>query len=186
MTEVRFNLAISLDDYVAGPDRTLEAPLAAFRGGHGLEGGEVDASTQIVEASLRDVGAVIVGRNMFGGYPGAWSDDRRGPAGGATTTLSLSGIRLDASVRASIHPCADRCLAPARSAGCCVSRNASEPRRAGQHNAALRQGVSAQRSLCTLQYTVTDALIDRSVSDERSGGGSPIHAHRKRIAASWC
>jgi dihydrofolate reductase len=89
MTKVRFNLSISLDGYAAGPDQGLENPLgvgglhlhdwvfplAAFRDAHGGEGGEVNASTQIVEEMRADVGAVIMGRNMFGGYPGPWRDD---------------------------------------------------------------------------------------------------------------
>jgi len=89
MTKVRFNLAISLDGYLAGPNQSLENPLgigglqlhdwafplAAFRQMHGLEGGEVNPSTQIIEESTANVGAVIMGRNMFGGYPGPWRDD---------------------------------------------------------------------------------------------------------------
>jgi dihydrofolate reductase len=89
MTKLRFNLTISLDGYLAGPNQSLDDPLgvgglqlhewafalAAFRAEHGLEGGEVNASTQIIEESTTDVGAVIMGRNMFGGYPGAWRDD---------------------------------------------------------------------------------------------------------------
>jgi dihydrofolate reductase len=89
MTKLRFNLAISLDGYLAGPNQSLENPLgvgglhlhdwafplAAFRKIHGLEGGEVNPSAQIVEESTANVGAVIMGRNMFGGSPGPWRDD---------------------------------------------------------------------------------------------------------------
>jgi dihydrofolate reductase len=91
MTKVRFNLSISLDGYVAGPDQGLENPLgvgglrlhdwalalAAWRDAHGEggAGGEVNASTRIIEEMRADVGAVIMGRNMFGGYPGPWRDD---------------------------------------------------------------------------------------------------------------
>jgi dihydrofolate reductase len=89
MTKLRFNLAISLDGYLAGPNQSLENPLgvgglqlhdwafplAAFRQMHGLEGGEVNSSTQIIEESTANVGAVIMGRNMFGGYPGPWRED---------------------------------------------------------------------------------------------------------------
>ena len=50
-------------------------PLRAFREGHGKEGGEVNASTPIAEGILGNVGAVIMGRNMFGGGPGPWGDD---------------------------------------------------------------------------------------------------------------
>jgi dihydrofolate reductase len=52
-------------------------PLAAFRREHGgaEARGEVNASTQIIEEAVANVGAVIMGRNMFGGYPGPWRDD---------------------------------------------------------------------------------------------------------------
>ena len=47
---------------------------------HGLEGGEVNESTRVVEESLANIGATIMGRNMFGGHPGAW--DARQPWNG--------------------------------------------------------------------------------------------------------
>ena len=48
--------------------------LAIWREAHGLDGGEVNASTRVVEESLANVGAVIMGRNMFGGGTGPWGD----------------------------------------------------------------------------------------------------------------
>src|SRR4051794_3364614 len=94
MSNVRFNLSISLDGYLAGPSQSLDNPLgvggmhlhewafplAAFQREHGAEPsadepGLINASTQIVEEQIANVGAVIMGRNMFGGYPGAWRSD---------------------------------------------------------------------------------------------------------------
>jgi dihydrofolate reductase len=89
MGKIRFNLSISLDGYLAGPEQSLESPLgvggehlhdwafplAKWRAAHGEEGGVDNASTQIVEEQTANVGAVIMGRNMFGGYPGAWQTD---------------------------------------------------------------------------------------------------------------
>jgi dihydrofolate reductase len=86
---VQFQLAVSLDGYVAGPDQSEDNPLgvggmelhqwvlklAAWRKQHGLEGGEVDASTAVVEEAQANVGAVVMGRNMFGGGPGPWPQD---------------------------------------------------------------------------------------------------------------
>jgi dihydrofolate reductase len=80
---------MSLDGFVAGPNQSEEYPLgvggeqlhdwafrlAAFREPHGLEGGEVNASTPVIEESLQNVGATVMGRNMFGGGPGPWGDD---------------------------------------------------------------------------------------------------------------
>jgi dihydrofolate reductase len=78
---------MSLDGYVAGPNQSVENPLGeggrglhqwafaleAWRRPHGLEGGEVNASTAIMEASLENVGATIMGRGMFGGS-GSWEE----------------------------------------------------------------------------------------------------------------
>jgi dihydrofolate reductase len=77
---------MSLDGYTAGPQQSKKNPLgvggqrlhewvfplAAWRAMHGLEGGEVNESTRVVEESLANIGATIMGRNMFGGHPGPW------------------------------------------------------------------------------------------------------------------
>ncbi|HEX6263171.1 MAG TPA: dihydrofolate reductase family protein [Actinomycetota bacterium] len=89
MGKVRFQLAISLDGYVAGPDQSEEHPLGvggmklhewvieleAWRRQHGMDGGAVNASTQVVEEAQANVGAYVMGRNMFGGGPGPWPSD---------------------------------------------------------------------------------------------------------------
>jgi dihydrofolate reductase len=80
-------LAISLDGYAAGPSQSVENPLgvggmglhewvfrlAVWRAAHGLEGGTADESTPVVEELLRNIGATIMGRHMFGGPPGPWN-----------------------------------------------------------------------------------------------------------------
>jgi dihydrofolate reductase len=48
--------------------------LAAWREPHGREGGVVNESTPIVEGSQANVGAILMGRNMFGGGPGPWGE----------------------------------------------------------------------------------------------------------------
>ena len=87
MSKLRFRIAISLDGYTAGPDQSVDNPLgiggeglhewaialAAWRAPHGLEGGTVDASTPVFEELLANIGATIMGRNMFGGHPGPWN-----------------------------------------------------------------------------------------------------------------
>lgn len=86
MSKLRFKISMSLDGFVAGPDQSVENPLgiggerlhewafqlAAFRAPHGMEGGEVNESTPVVEESLTNIGATVMGRNMFGGHPGPW------------------------------------------------------------------------------------------------------------------
>ncbi|MFP5389891.1 MAG: dihydrofolate reductase family protein [Thermoleophilia bacterium] len=89
MSRLRFQISVSLDGFVAGPNPSEENPLgeggeqlhewviklAAWRKPHGYEGGEVNASSAVVEETLENVGATIMGRNMFGGGPGPWGDD---------------------------------------------------------------------------------------------------------------
>jgi dihydrofolate reductase len=89
MSKLRFQLAVSLDGYVAGPDQSEQNPLGvggmdlhewvvkleAWRKQQGQEGGEVNASTPVVEELQSNVGATVMGRNMFGGGPGPWRDD---------------------------------------------------------------------------------------------------------------
>src|SRR5262245_60724946 len=89
MSKLRLNITMSVDGFVAGPNQSERDPLGiggmqlhrwllplkAFRETHGEEGGEVNASTPIAEEILGNVGATIMGRNMFGGGPGPWGDD---------------------------------------------------------------------------------------------------------------
>ena len=86
MSKLRMRISISLDGFVAGPDQSVETPLgiggeslhdwvvplAAWRAAHGLEGGAVNESTPVFEEELVNIGATIMGRNMFGGHPGPW------------------------------------------------------------------------------------------------------------------
>jgi dihydrofolate reductase len=89
MTVFRFQISVSLDGFVAGPNQSEENPLGiggenlhdwavkleTWRKQHGIEGGEVTASTSVVEEIQSNIGATVMGRNMFGGGPGPWSDD---------------------------------------------------------------------------------------------------------------
>ena len=78
---------MSLDGFVAGPNQSLKEPLGtggeqlhkwvfdleAWRRPHGLEGGVVNESTPVMEEELANIGATLMGRNMFGGGPGPWN-----------------------------------------------------------------------------------------------------------------
>jgi dihydrofolate reductase len=88
MTKLKLQISISLDGYLAGPNQSEEHPLgeggeelhdwafklAAWREPHGEEGGEVNPSTEVFEDATENVGAVIMGRGMFGG-DGPWGED---------------------------------------------------------------------------------------------------------------
>lgn len=89
MAKLRFQISISLDGFVAGPNPSEEHPLgeggmqlhewvlklAAWREPHGREGGETNASSPVFEEALDNIGAVVMGRNMFGGGPGPWGEE---------------------------------------------------------------------------------------------------------------
>ncbi|MFD7440470.1 dihydrofolate reductase family protein [Streptomyces sp. NPDC059909] len=78
------NLTISLDGFAAGPGQRLEAPL-----GDGTEGlhewmfaamrdradGKSGIDVDCVERGERNIGATIMGRNMFGPLRGPWQDE---------------------------------------------------------------------------------------------------------------
>jgi dihydrofolate reductase len=89
MAKLRFQISMSLDGFIAGPNPSEQDPLgeggmqlhewvfklAAWRAPHGREGGEVNASTAVIEEALANIGATVMGRNMFGGGPGPWGED---------------------------------------------------------------------------------------------------------------
>lgn len=91
MSKVRVNcFAVSLDGYGAGPRQSLENPLGV--GGTGLhqwffptrtfqsvvlgkDGGTTGLDDDYARRGMEDLGAWILGRNMFGPIRGAWSDE---------------------------------------------------------------------------------------------------------------
>jgi len=89
MTKLTTHISVSADGYVAGPDQTLDEPLgkggenlhdwvvalAAWRERHGKEGGEVNASSAVLDEAEENVGAEIMGRGKFGPGPGPWPDE---------------------------------------------------------------------------------------------------------------
>lgn len=90
MSKLRvLNFAMSLDGFSAGPDQSLENPLGVrgpelmdaffhtrvFNEMHGGEGGETGVDNEIAAASFENIGAFILGRNMFGPVRGPWPDE---------------------------------------------------------------------------------------------------------------
>lgn len=80
--------AISLDGYGAGPDQSLENPLGVggmglhewvfptrtFRKMLGQEGGTTDVDDAFAARGFENIGAWIMGRNMFAPSRGEWPD----------------------------------------------------------------------------------------------------------------
>jgi dihydrofolate reductase len=89
MAKLKFHITISLDGYVAGPGQSLEHPLGkggealhewaiatrSWRAAHGRDGGDTGVDDERIAAATDNVGATIMGRNMFGPERGPWSDE---------------------------------------------------------------------------------------------------------------
>jgi dihydrofolate reductase len=87
MGKVLVDITVSLDGYVAGPNDRPELGLGeggerlhewayeleSWRDPHGLEGGETNASSQVME-EMSASGAVVVGKRMFDNARG-WGDE---------------------------------------------------------------------------------------------------------------
>jgi dihydrofolate reductase len=91
MTKLRVhNFAISLDGYGAGPNQELDNPLGVggealhdwfvatrtFQQMSGKEGGTTGIDDDFAARTFANVGACIMGRNMFGPVRGPWPDDK--------------------------------------------------------------------------------------------------------------
>jgi len=81
--------SLSLDGHGAGPDQSRDNPLGVngmnlhqwafktrtFRKMFGQEGGETDVDDEFAARSFENIGAWIMGRNMFGPIRGPWLDE---------------------------------------------------------------------------------------------------------------
>jgi len=82
-------LGVSIDGFSAGPDQSLEQPLGVggpeimawffgtrtWREMHGEEGGSTGVDEAFARRGFANVGAWILGRNMFGPVRGPWPDE---------------------------------------------------------------------------------------------------------------
>jgi dihydrofolate reductase len=90
MAKLRVNsFTVSLDGYGAGPDQTVEHPLGVggedlhgwmvttrtFRELYGNADGETGVDDDFTSRGFENLGAWIMGRNMFGPVRGPWPDD---------------------------------------------------------------------------------------------------------------
>ena len=89
MGSVRFPISVSLDGYAAGPNQSVDDPLGEggmhlhdwvfglkfFRQMQGIgDDGETGVNDDILRETFANVGATVMGRNMFGGGPGPWTE----------------------------------------------------------------------------------------------------------------
>ena len=83
------SIGVSIDGYSAGPDQSLDNPLGVggpalmqwafttrtFQQMHGGSGGATGADDDFAVRGFANMGAWILGRNMFGPVRGPWPDD---------------------------------------------------------------------------------------------------------------
>ena len=88
MGKVQLDITMSLDGFVAGPNDGPElglgeggerlhewvVRLASWREPHGLEGGETNSSSEVVEEGLQSAGAIVLGKRMFDNAKG-WGEN---------------------------------------------------------------------------------------------------------------
>ncbi|HLH04853.1 MAG TPA: dihydrofolate reductase family protein [Bryobacteraceae bacterium] len=90
MSKVRVNsFSVSLDGYAAGPNQSVQNPLGirgpelfqwffstrTWKYMQGQEGGSSGVDNQWAERGMENIGAWILGRNMFGPVRGPWPDE---------------------------------------------------------------------------------------------------------------
>jgi dihydrofolate reductase len=90
MSKLRvLSIGVSLDGFSAGPDQDLQNPLGVggtalfdwawatrtFQLMHGQEGGATGVDDDFAARGFHNIGAWILGRNMFGPVRGPWLDD---------------------------------------------------------------------------------------------------------------
>ena len=90
MSKVRVaSFSVSLDGYGAGPDQDLQNPMGVggmvlhawafptrtFKKMHGAEGGSTGVDETFAARGFENVGAWILGRNMFGPVRGPWLNE---------------------------------------------------------------------------------------------------------------
>jgi dihydrofolate reductase len=88
MSSITCQISMSLDGFVAGPNQSPKDPLGegglrlhewafateGWRAQHGLQGGERNADSELVERMVENIGAHVMGRKMFGGGAGPWDE----------------------------------------------------------------------------------------------------------------
>ena len=90
LAKVRVHMMMSLDGYTAGPNQSRDRPfgdrtdnfldwifkLKTWREMQGQPGGETGATDDVMRETATNIGATVMGRKMFGGGPGPWSESQ--------------------------------------------------------------------------------------------------------------
>lgn len=91
MTKLLFDISMSLDGYITGPDPNAEqglgeggerlhewaVKLASFHEHHGRTGGEGGTDSDILDEAFERTGSFVMGRNMFDPVGGPWDESSK-------------------------------------------------------------------------------------------------------------
>lgn len=86
--KVYFDISMSLDGFITGPNQSIENPLGeggdrlhqwayeleSWRRPHGLAGGESNRDAEILDEAFQSAGAIVMGRRMFDHAEAPWGD----------------------------------------------------------------------------------------------------------------
>lgn len=111
------SFAVSMDGFGAGPDQSLDNPLGVrgpelmewfmstrtWRHMNGQDGGETGVDNAMAEEGFSNIGAWILGRNMFGPVRGPWPDESWKGWWGEEPPYHVPTYVLSHYVRAPVH-----------------------------------------------------------------------------------
>ncbi|MCC6457303.1 MAG: dihydrofolate reductase [Caldilineaceae bacterium] len=81
MGKVVFDMSMSLDGFIAGPNDDVERlhawlyDLTSWRERHGLAGGQANPDAEVLDESFRNTGAMVMGRRLFDLAQEPWGDN---------------------------------------------------------------------------------------------------------------
>ncbi|RPI34664.1 MAG: dihydrofolate reductase [Chloroflexota bacterium] len=89
MGKVIFDISVSLDGFIAGPNDNIEQGLGeggerlhewlydleSWRERHGLDGGKQSRDAEVLDEAFKNTGAYVMGRRMFDLAEKAWGDN---------------------------------------------------------------------------------------------------------------
>ena len=89
MSKVFADISVSLDGFITGPNDSVDLGLgeggerlhewivgqSSWRQAHGMEGGEGGRDSDVIEETIQNVGAVVMGRRMFDHGEAPWGDE---------------------------------------------------------------------------------------------------------------
>jgi hypothetical protein len=192
MTRLTFDISMSLDGFVAGPNATLEEPLgeggeqlhewtvrlASWRERHGMSGGETGPDDDVARESIGAAGAFLMGRRMFSGGQGPWADDPKADAWWGDEPPFRVPVFVPPTILAS----------PSRSRG--EPRTRSSPTASSPHSSGLgtRPATSASRlpaAQVSFSSTSTPVWWTTSSSTSSPSCSAAACACSRRSGASW-